>query len=85
MGKPHSGLLNAHFTWLGDYDECRAVQSAVRLPGETSSPYTGRYCKAAFGNYQQQVSRIRNSLKFSPFMEKIIFCKRRQLPPFTIS
>ena len=48
MGKPPSGLLDYHTTWLGSYDECIGIEAAVNISGVTMSPYKGRYCKTVF-------------------------------------
>ena len=50
MGKPTSGLLEGHFTWLGSYDECIQIQATVN----DTEPIKGQYCSAVFG--QQQVT-----------------------------
>ena len=48
IGKPHTELMNGHFTWLGSYDECTAIEATVNISGMVSHPYTGRYCLASF-------------------------------------
>ena len=50
MGKPTSGLLEGHLTWLGSYDECIQIQATVN----DTEPIKGKYCSAVFG--QQQVT-----------------------------
>ena len=50
MGKPASGLLEGHFTWLGSYDECIQIQAIIN----DTEPIKGQYCSAVFG--QQQVT-----------------------------
>ena len=55
MGKPPSGILEAHFMWLGNYDECRSVTAQINATKQIK----GKYCKASFGQ-QSQVCNIEN-------------------------
>ncbi|XP_053380237.1 nose resistant to fluoxetine protein 6-like [Mercenaria mercenaria] len=52
IGKPPNGLLDGHFTWLGNYDECIAVEAiryndTIKKIGP-SEAFTGKYCLASF-------------------------------------
>ncbi|XP_053380235.1 nose resistant to fluoxetine protein 6-like [Mercenaria mercenaria] len=52
MGKPDSDLLDFHTKWVGNWEECLAVQAIeyenpVNKTGP-SYPYTGKYCIASF-------------------------------------
>ena len=48
MGKPHSGVLNGHLSWIGGFDECIAITAMVNTSNEISHPFKGRYCLATF-------------------------------------
>ena len=48
IGKPHTGLLEGDFTWLGSYDECVATEATVNVSGDITHPYRGRYCTSSF-------------------------------------
>ena len=48
MGKPHSGVLNGHLSWIGGFDECIAITAMVNTSNEISYLFKGRYCLATF-------------------------------------
>ena len=48
MGKPHSGVTNSGFLWLGSYDECVATEAKVNISVSGTAAYKGRYCTAKF-------------------------------------
>ena len=48
MGKPHSGVTNSGFLWLGSYDECVATEAKVNISVSGTAAYKGRYCIAKF-------------------------------------
>ena len=45
-GKPGSGILSGSFTFLGDFDECRAVTGKYKsvFPVEKERKFLGQYC-----------------------------------------
>ncbi|XP_045202094.2 nose resistant to fluoxetine protein 6-like [Mercenaria mercenaria] len=52
FGKPGTGILDYSVNWIGNYDECIAIQATayqnpVAKEGP-STPYTGKYCTASF-------------------------------------
>lgn len=46
MGKPESDLLDGNVRWVGNWEECRAVQASVNSTdgSEIIHPYSGKYC-----------------------------------------
>lgn len=59
-GKPGAGILSGRFMFLGDFDECRAVQADYSSsPVET---FTGQYC---LGNYKTKLLPMPTQLKTS--------------------
>lgn len=61
-GKPSSDLLDFHIRWLGDYDECTAIQAItyedpVNKTGQRN-PFDGKYCLAYFSLGNAQVTLL---------------------------
>lgn len=51
MGKPGSDLMDFHFIWVGNWEECRAVQATVYEDPVNktgpSHPFKGKSCTAS--------------------------------------